>query len=453
MRRNVKASIPCIAAWLAIGTALPAQDRPGTGFYGDAAREAGVCPASSQFVSETEVDNLVTEMLSRFGARNRYIIISCPQVDNCQAMLYKGRPYILFNPDFLQSVKRLNFSASNLPAMQARDWAALTILAHELGHHINNHLINPLPDATARDMELEADQTAGFIIYMMGGEIGDMLPAYLKSPEQGSYTHPPRKARTEALEKGYRDAAARFPRSRPADPKPPPVRTTTDPSRPTDIDGNAYSVLATGGRSWMGENLNVSRFRNGDPIPQARNAQEWRMLAERGSPAWCHVAFEPGNDARYGKLYNGHAVLDPRGLAPEGWTLPQRSDWEAMLAAQGIRKVTDRYDPAGYGFPGGADRLRATFAWTSGTLASSNASGFSLVPSGGIAMATDANGAVRTYFYGQGVIARLWCTNRSQAAGAAFLDWVGVNHDGNAVLFARDRLTYGMSVRCVRRGP
>jgi uncharacterized protein (TIGR02145 family) len=447
----VKSPISLLSVLLALCGALPAQDRPGTGFYGDAGRDPGVCPASSQFVSETEVDNLVSEMLARFGARNRYIIMSCPQVDNCQAVLYKGRPYILFNPEFLQSVKRLNFSSATLPTLQARDWSALTILAHELGHHINNHLINPLPDATARDMELEADQTAGFIIYMMGGEVRDMLPAYLKSPEQGSYTHPPRKARTDALEKGFRDAAARFPRTRPADPVPPPVRTT-DPSRPTDIDGNAYSVLTTGGRSWMGENLNVSRFRNGDPIPEARNVQEWQMLAERGSPAWCHVAFEPGNDSRYGKLYNGYAVLDPRGLAPEGWSIPARSDWEAMLAAQGIRKVADRYEPAGYGFPAGADRLRALFAWQSGTLASSNASGFSLIPAGGIAVSKDANGSVRTYLYGQRAIARLWCTNRSQAAGTPFLDWIGVNHDGNAVLFARDPLTYGMSVRCVRRG-
>jgi uncharacterized protein (TIGR02145 family) len=452
MRHTVKASLIFVAAWLLACLALPAQDRPGTGFYGDAARDVGVCPASSQFVSETEVDNLVSEMLSRFGARNRYIIISCPQVDNCQAVLYKGRPYILFNPDFLQSVKRLNFSSSNLPSLQERDWAALTILAHELGHHINNHLINPLPDATARDMELEADQTAGFIIYMMGGEVNDMLPAYQKSPEQGSYTHPPRRARTEALEKGFRDAAARFPRSRPVDPKPVPARTT-DPSRPTDIDGNAYSAFSSGGRSWMRENLTVSRFRNGDPIPEAKSLQEWRMLSEQGSPAWCHVAFEPGNDSRYGKLYNGYAVTDPRGLAPEGWTIPSRSDWEALLAALGIRKVADKYESSGYGFPSGADRLRASFDWQSGTLASSNSSGLTLVAAGGMAANTSTDGSLRTYFFGQGAIARVWCANTSQASGKTFLDWLGVNHDNNAVLFARYQLNYGMSVRCVRRLP
>lgn len=432
--------------------ALYAQDRPGIGFYGDAARDVGVCPASSQFVSETEVDKLVSEMLSRFGARNRYIIISCPQVDNCQATLYKGRPYILFNPEFLQSVKRLNFSSSNLPSLKERDWAALTILAHELGHHINNHLINPLPDATARDMELEADETAGFIIYMMGGEVKDMLPAFLRSPEQGSYTHPPRRSRIEALEKGFRDAAARFPRARPSDPRPTPA-VVTDPSRPTDIDGNAYTIVSTGGRAWMRENLSVSRFRNGDPIPEARNEQDWRRYAETGSPAWCHVAFEPGNDTRYGKLYNGHAVMDPRGLAPEGWTIPERSDWEAMLAAQGIRKVADKYDPAGYSFPSGAERLRADFAWSSGTLPSTNVSRLTVVPAGAMAMNIATDGGIRVYPFGQGSVARIWCAPRRESASPSTLEWLGLNKDGNAVLFARDKPTHGMSVRCVRRLP
>lgn len=433
--------------------ALQAQDRPGIGFYGDAARDVGVCPASSQFVSETEVDKLVSEMLSRFGARNRYIIISCPQVDNCQATLYKGRPYILFNPEFLQSVKRLNFSSSNLPSLKERDWAALTILAHELGHHINNHLINPLPDATARDMELEADETAGFIIYMMGGEVRDMLPAFLRSPEQGSYTHPPRRSRIAALEKGFRDAAARFPRTRVSEPVPTPPARNADPSRPVDIDGNTYSTFAAGGRAWMRENLNVTRFRNGEPIPEARTLQEWRTLGESGSPAWCHVDFDPGNDSRYGKLYNGHALMDPRGLAPEGWTLPERSDWEEMLSAQGIRKVADKYDPAGYSFPAGAERLRAPTGWGAGALASSNSSGLTAIAAGGIGSSKNANGTTSTYFFGQGSIARIWCRRKSQATDATMLEWLGINKDINEVLFGRDGPGHGMSVRCVRRTP
>ena len=39
-----------------------------------------------------------------------------------------------------------------------------------------------------------------------------------------------------------------------------------------DIDGNNYSIDTIGKQTWMKENLNVSRFRNGDLIPEAKTA-------------------------------------------------------------------------------------------------------------------------------------------------------------------------------------
>ena len=43
-----------------------------------------------------------------------------------------------------------------------------------------------------------------------------------------------------------------------------------------------------GTQTWMVENLNVSTFRNGDPIKEARTAQEWKMAGENEQPAWCY---------------------------------------------------------------------------------------------------------------------------------------------------------------------
>jgi len=106
-------------------------------FYGNSTANINVCPESAQFASEQDINALISEMLSTFGAKNRYIVVSCPQVPNCQATLFKGsdgisRPYILFNPGFLQKVKRLNFSSSDLTNVNVQDWTTLTILAHEL---------------------------------------------------------------------------------------------------------------------------------------------------------------------------------------------------------------------------------------------------------------------------------------------------------------------------------
>ncbi len=43
----------------------------------------------------------------------------------------------------------------------------------------------------------------------------------------------------------------------------------------------------------MTENLNVDRFRHGEPIPHALTAEEWSAAGEVGQPAWRY----PDNDS------------------------------------------------------------------------------------------------------------------------------------------------------------
>jgi hypothetical protein len=153
-------------------------------------------------MSESEVNNLVTEMLSLIGAKNRYVIVACPQLENCQATLFNGKPYILYNPDYLGRVKRLSFSSGNLPQVSGKDWEALTVLAHDLGYIINNHILNSLPDATQLDRELMADESAGFIINLMGDTIEQAKQVFSFVPEHCTYTHPGRSHRIAAVKNG-----------------------------------------------------------------------------------------------------------------------------------------------------------------------------------------------------------------------------------------------------------
>jgi uncharacterized protein (TIGR02145 family) len=97
-----------------------------------------------------------------------------------------------------------------------------------------------------------------------------------------------------------------------------------------DLIRNNQGGIIIGNQIWMDENLNVSTFRNGDIIPEAKSNEEWKRAGETGKPAWCYYNNDPENGAIYGKLYNWFAVNDPRGLAPLGWHIPNGNDWWSM---------------------------------------------------------------------------------------------------------------------------
>jgi uncharacterized protein (TIGR02145 family) len=78
-------------------------------------------------------------------------------------------------------------------------------------------------------------------------------------------------------------------------------------------------TIKIGKQTWMAENLNVDKFRNGDLIPHIQDPEEWEQAGKNQQPAWCYYENDPENGNIYGKLYNWYAVNDPRGLAPEGF--------------------------------------------------------------------------------------------------------------------------------------
>ena len=66
-------------------------------------------------------------------------------------------------------------------------------------------------------------------------------------------------------------------------------------------------------------NLQVTSFRNGDLIKEAKTKEEWLKAAENEEPAWCYYDNDPRNGKNYGVIYNYYAFKDPRGLCANGW--------------------------------------------------------------------------------------------------------------------------------------
>lgn len=83
--------------------------------------------------------------------------------------------------------------------------------------------------------------------------------------------------------------------------------------------GDNIKTVIIGTQEWTTKNLNVSKYRNGDIIPEVKDFKKWDSLT---TGAWCYYNNDPNNGAIYGKLYNWFAVNDPRGFVPEGYHIP-----------------------------------------------------------------------------------------------------------------------------------
>jgi len=134
-----------------------------------------------------------------------------------------------------------------------------------------------------------------------------------------------------------------------------------------DQDGHTYKTVKIGSQEWMSRNLDVSTFRNGDPIPEAKTDEEWLSLGNAGNPAWCYYQNHAGNADECGKLYNWHAVNDTRGLCPAGWHVPADEEWTELIEFLG-----GRADAGG--------KLKAKKHWIGPNAGATNETGFAALP-------------------------------------------------------------------------
>ena len=93
----------------------------------------------------------------------------------------------------------------------------------------------------------------------------------------------------------------------------------------TDIDGNSYKTVIIGTQTWMAENLNVSKYNDGTPIPNVIDESKWsnETLIDKG--AWC--ISDCGD-----KLYSGYTIIQPnKNLCPSGWHIPKVEEWNILI--------------------------------------------------------------------------------------------------------------------------
>jgi uncharacterized protein (TIGR02145 family) len=96
-----------------------------------------------------------------------------------------------------------------------------------------------------------------------------------------------------------------------------------------DIEGHEYQTLTIANQVWMAENLQVTRYRNGESIPNITDTAAWSAST---SGAYCNYHNDTGNVAGHGRLYNWYAINDSRKLAPEGWHIPTDDEIATLVA-------------------------------------------------------------------------------------------------------------------------
>jgi uncharacterized protein (TIGR02145 family) len=112
--------------------------------------------------------------------------------------------------------------------------------------------------------------------------------------------------------------------------KPEPVPLSKAGAGVTDIDGNQYPTLIIGNLEWMASNLRTTRYRDGVPIQKAGEMYQPGSYSVYPPILVDDIATEEEMISIYGVFYDGAAVLNTKGLCPDGWRVPSNAEWYSM---------------------------------------------------------------------------------------------------------------------------
>jgi hypothetical protein len=146
------------------------------------------------FATNDEAEKIIYAIIDVVGLKANFVIRSA-DVPNAAAVILKNQRYILYNPDFIRNMDRQSGSR----------WASISILAHEIGHHLNGHTLTNT--GSRPDLELEADEFSGFVLRKMGAKLPEAeLAMKIAASQRASHTHPAKASRLAAIDKGWKHA-------------------------------------------------------------------------------------------------------------------------------------------------------------------------------------------------------------------------------------------------------
>ncbi len=147
-----------------------------------------------QFSPSNQTNRFIDQIMNTVGLRAKFEV-KAANVPNAAALVFNNKRYILYNQNFVTMVNQTTKT----------DWAAVSILAHEIGHHLNGHTLGT--EGSRPSNELEADEFSGFVLKRMGATLLEAQAAMkVFADEDATDTHPGRQARMEAIALGWTSA-------------------------------------------------------------------------------------------------------------------------------------------------------------------------------------------------------------------------------------------------------
>ncbi len=199
-----------------------------------------------------------------------------------------------------------------------------------------------------------------------------------------------------------------------------------------DADGNIYKTIKIGNQVWMAENLNTSKYNNGDPILYVGNdAAGDAIWASSTGGAYSLYENASNYEETYGKLYNWHAVNDARGICPDNWRVPTDDE---IGGNSDIQILVDNLGPNA----GGELKDTILMLWTEPNFAANNATGFSGLP-GGLRYPDGSFEGINGYAF--------WWTSTPSGINAKYFS---VAFNTSIVYRVFLEKNYGFSIRCIK---
>jgi uncharacterized protein (TIGR02145 family) len=200
----------------------------------------------------------------------------------------------------------------------------------------------------------------------------------------------------------------------------------TAPETINDVDGNTYNVVTIGTQVWMAENLETTKYRNGDLI--GTTSPVTLDITGETTPKYQWAAKgDESNVTTYGRLYTWHAVTDSRNVCPTGWHVPTEVEWTSLVSFLG-----------GIDFAGGKLKEAGTTHWIYPNTDATNEVAFKALPGGYRVFNGDFSESSNGFW---------WSSSNYSASDAWRIGMYSFTANVNTYYLDKK---YALSIRCIR---